>query len=529
MNIKLPKSSTLLFINILIFLCITLFAYSILLENIKLNNAKNQEILFFKIKDKSSALLTKVLQKYHDKKEFIKDKHKVALALFEQGLDIDEIKKILNQDLKEEKFEVILLSKDLIVEDSSIFTDIGTNLSLLKKQFEKFKNNNNIEVVIPEYSLEFLKFVSYSTSSLKDGRYFQLSYSYGEFIDELKEIQEFINSSKIIEKSISYIISNGYVGNFAFKLVPTYKQTIEELEKRLKKGEELLGALKGNSYISYHKQNKDEVMHIAYLLQNSPIYSEAEILYCIVFDESDYKRDIFYLRLVSFFVFISGATAIYLTYKLRTKELLLNYKDKFIAHSIHEIKTPLSIITINTQLREKLYGSDKYTTKIDGALKTLENSYEDMTFLHTKDKIEYEIVEINLQRALENRVKYFSTIANCQNRKIELTALNNLYPTMSKIELNRLVDNNISNAIKYSQIGSTISIILKDNTLEFHSKGAKIENPKEIFKRYKREDKNTGGHGLGLAIVSDICKKYNFDIEVESKNSINTFRYILNI
>ena len=60
---------------------------------------------------------------------------------------------------------------------------------------------------------------------------------------------------------------------------------------------------------------------------------------------------------------------------------------------------------------------------------------------------------------------------------------------MSKIELNRLVDNNISNAIKYSNIGSTISIILKDNILEFHSKGAKIENPKGIFKNIKEKTK----------------------------------------
>lgn len=528
MNIKLPKSSTLLFVNILIFLFITLFAYFILQENIKLNNSKNQEILFFKIKDKSSALLTKVLQKYHNKKEFIKEKHKIALNLFEDGLDVDTIKTILNKDLKDNKFEVFIINKDLIIEDSSIFTDIGVDFSLLKKQFNKFENSQEIEVAIPEYSLEFLKFVSYSTSSLKDGKYFQLSYSYDEFISELREIQEFINNTPIIKRSISYIISDDYVGNFAFKTAPSHKKTIEELESRLKKGSELLGILGNNSYISYHKKIDNDELHIAYLLQNSPIYTDAEILYCIVFDENKFIRDILYLKLVSFFVFIAGATAIYLTYKLRTKELLLNYKDKFIAHSIHEIKTPLSIITINIQLREKLYGEDKYTKKIDGALKTLENSYEDMTFLHTKDKIEYDIVEINLQRALENRVKYFSTIADCQNRKIELITHNNFYPKMSKIELNRLVDNNISNAIKYSNIGSTISIILKDNILEFHSKGVKIENPKGIFKKYKREDKNTGGHGLGLAIVSDICKKYNFEIEVLSQNSINTFRYILN-
>ena len=44
---------------------------------------------------------------------------------------------ILNKDLEYNKFEVSILSKDLIIEDSSIFTDIGTDLSLLKKQFKK--------------------------------------------------------------------------------------------------------------------------------------------------------------------------------------------------------------------------------------------------------------------------------------------------------------------------------------------------------------------------------------------------------
>ena len=56
------------------------------------------------------------------------------------------------------------------------------------------------------------------------------------------------------------------------------------------------------------------------------------------------------------------------------------------------------------------------------------------------------------------RVKYFSTIADCQNRKIELITNNNFYPKMSKIELNRLVDNNISN------IETAIDIIDSNST-----------------------------------------------------------------
>ena len=222
MNIKLPKSSTLLFVNILIFLFITLFAYFILQENIKLNNSKNQEILFFKIKDKSSALLTKVLQKYHNKKELIKEKHKIALALLEDGLDVDSIKTILNKDLEYNKFEVLILNKDLKIEDSSIFTDIGSDLSLLKKQFKKFENSKEIDVAIPEYSLEFLKFLSYSTSSLKDGTDLQLSYSYNEVISARRESQEFRKKYPIINKSVSYIISNDYIWNFAFKTIPSH-------------------------------------------------------------------------------------------------------------------------------------------------------------------------------------------------------------------------------------------------------------------------------------------------------------------
>ena len=229
------------------------------------------------------------------------------------------------------------------------------------------------------------------------------------------------------------------------------------------------------------------------------------------------------------FICFIGIITIYIIYKVRFKENLLRYKDKFIEHSVHEIKTPLAIISLNIQLRNKFFGQDKYSKKIEGALKTLENSYEDMTFLHTKEKINYHIEHISLQKILKDRIKYFEIIASTQNRKLDLEIINNIYIDTSKIELHRLIDNNLSNAIKYSKIESTIKIILKDNVLEFQSFGKKIIDVNKIFDKYARENDSSGGHGLGLSIVKDICKKYNIDVKVTSmENGLNIFSYKFN-
>ncbi|RBQ29063.1 hypothetical protein CRU91_05630 [Aliarcobacter vitoriensis] len=220
-----------------------------------------------------------------------------------------------------------------------------------------------------------------------------------------------------------------------------------------------------------------------------------------------------------------GSITIFVIYKVRRKENILSYKDKFIEHSIHEIKTPLSIINLNLQLKNEEFGEDSYSKKMEGAIRTLKNSYEDMTFLHIKSKLDYKIESLSLENILKDRVKYFELIAKTQNRNLQLEISNDIFINISKIEIERLIDNNISNAIKYSEIGSNIEIILKDNSLKFVSQGEKIKNVNTIFKTYMRENVSLGGHGIGLSIVKDICDKYKIKIDVVSNENINIFSY----
>ena len=152
-----------------------------------------------------------------------------------------------------------------------------------------------------------------------------------------------------------------------------------------------------------------------------------------------------------------------------------------------------------------------------------------MVFLHTKENIYYLKEDLNIEDILEERIKYFEVIAITQNRKLVLKIFNQLILNMSKIELIRLIDNNLSNAIKYSKIGSVIEIILKENELKFLSYGNQIKDVENIFRKYSRENNSVGGHGLGLAIVKDICMKYKISIQVNSfENGLNIFSYKFN-
>jgi len=125
-------------------------------------------------------------------------------------------------------------------------------------------------------------------------------------------------------------------------------------------------------------------------------------------------------------------------------------------------------------------------------------------------------------------VQYFKTIATSNSKKIELKNITqDCIVNMSSVELTRVIDNNISNAIKYADLNSTISIAFENNKLSFHNYGNPIKDTKKIFTKYFRENKVIGGHGLGLNIVDDIAKKYAIKIEVTSDAESGTsFKYM---
>jgi signal transduction histidine kinase len=224
--------------------------------------------------------------------------------------------------------------------------------------------------------------------------------------------------------------------------------------------------------------------------------------------------------------------------KIRTKELqdakeyamnLVENQDRFIKDAIHEINTPLGIIIANVDLFIMKYGKNRYLSKIEAGSKIIHNIYNDLEYMIKKDRIEYKPKKINFSSFLMERCDFFDEIAQGNGLCFEISIEQNIMIYFNETHLQRLIDNSISNAIKYSLPDKKIKIVLhkRDNNVELiiSNYSKTIKNPEKLFGRYYRENDVRGGFGIGLNIIKEICDKNDVDVEVKSKQQLTTFRY----
>ena len=201
--------------------------------------------------------------------------------------------------------------------------------------------------------------------------------------------------------------------------------------------------------------------------------------------------------------------------------------DRFIKDTTHELNTPVAAILSNIEMIDKNSLDEKLSKKINrieiGA-KTISNIYEDLTFVSLNNQIISNNERLNLSDILRQRVDFFKTIANSKKIEFNLDIKDNIFIVCDIKKLSKLIDNIVSNAIKYNKFQGFIKIVLKDNLLiiEDSGKGISKDDLKSLFTRYKRFDKSVGGFGIGLNIVSLIAKEYDLKIDVISKIDIGT-------
>nr|QCI08188.1 Drug sensory protein A [Pterothamnion crispum] len=239
-------------------------------------------------------------------------------------------------------------------------------------------------------------------------------------------------------------------------------------------------------------------------------------------------------------------------------EIELNQaKNQFISNISHELRTPLC--NIGSFLETLLDYSDSLNEKQKiqflkiantetQRLSTLVNDILDLSRLESTFR--YDLSNVNLIKILGYVLKTSQIIANKYNISLILEVEPNIdYVRGHESSLLQIISNLVSNAIKFTndwgkivlRVYSIISLPLLQYSQEVYDDnhklnvirieiidegiGIDIRDQKNIFNRFVRIEDNIHtlqGTGLGLSIVTNILKKYNTDISLQSHLSVGT-------
>ncbi|MBU0721490.1 HAMP domain-containing histidine kinase [bacterium] len=211
-------------------------------------------------------------------------------------------------------------------------------------------------------------------------------------------------------------------------------------------------------------------------------------------------------------------------------EDILNAQKEFLRYTVHETNTPLSVMLTSIELFVMKNGKDRQLSKIEAAAKNIFNIYDDLSYLVKKDQVQYPKISIELEQFLNSRIDFFSEVAQMSKVSFNYRAdAKNTYVYMNETKLQRVIDNTITNAIKYTLANEPIFVTLSTNGIfidvSVSSKSKVIKDTDKIFDAYYREEQKREGFGIGLRLVRTICDEENILISLDSDDEKTTFSY----
>jgi two-component system phosphate regulon sensor histidine kinase PhoR len=237
---------------------------------------------------------------------------------------------------------------------------------------------------------------------------------------------------------------------------------------------------------------------------------------------------LFLLILVFFFIFIVKS--------LLTQKKISEIKNNFINNMTHEFKTPISTISMASEVLYKNSGNisqerlEKYSKIINDESIRLRHQVEQVLKISILDidleKLEY--TEIDVHKTIKNVVSNLCLDQHVKDVNViyQLDAKNSII-SADKMHFENIITNLIDNSYKYSDDNPQITIETRDGysgiIIKISDKGIGIapEKLKHIFEKFYRVPTgnihNVKGFGLGLYYVKNIIESHKGHIDAYSK------------
>lgn len=222
-------------------------------------------------------------------------------------------------------------------------------------------------------------------------------------------------------------------------------------------------------------------------------------------------------------------------------------RSAFVANVSHELRSPLTTMmgaaeALEGPAKDDPAGRERMLTLMSQEARRMKNLIDDLLSLSRVESQEFISPDqpVPLTSVLEGARERLAERAARRDMDIKVEVETGL-PPVSGVddELFQVFDNLISNAIKYGNAGSTVTVEARQSgslaQISVHNEGPAISaiHLPRLTERFYRVDKSRsrelGGTGLGLAIVKHIINRHRGRLEVDSSQEKGTtFSVFLN-
>ena len=326
-------------------------------------------------------------------------------------------------------------------------------------------------------------------------------------------------SVKINPKNKIQIINDDNVYQLSSKQV-------KQITKKILKLKQSEGSIDiGQNKYRYRKSKNNLGDHFIVFLNESLIFAKFWLLLRISLALSLAALFIFALVLIS--VSRKAIKPIIVTY---------NKQREFITNAGHELKTPLAIISANTEMEEMLGNDSEWLQSTKDQTERLTQLINRLIALaRTGETGELVVGKVNFSKIVKNDAQSFKSVMQKNGLHYEIQINTGIFVRGEEHSLKELVNILLDNACKYCDKDGKVVISLTRSRLGKHAilkvkntyVDGKGKNYQHFFDRFYRQDEShnskKSGFGIGLAMAKDIVEAFQGKINVHWKNNMISF------
>lgn len=212
-------------------------------------------------------------------------------------------------------------------------------------------------------------------------------------------------------------------------------------------------------------------------------------------------------------------------------------QKQFISDAGHELKTPISVISTNSDILSREIGDNRWLDNIRYENERMSILVKELLDLMRAENSSIVKERVNLTNLVSGEVLPFESVAYEKGFTIVTNIDEGIFVQGDKSRLNQLVAILIDNAIEHTSGGKEISVSLTSSKrsaiLSVVNSGEVIpdEIKTRLFDRFYRVDDSrtddNGHYGLGLAIAKAIANIHDGTISVDCHDGLVEFKVII--